>query len=269
MTIGISNTRPGLGNLASTQRSLQDRLRNLASGSRISRAAQDAAGLAISEGLRASIGGREQGIRNLSDGISATRIAEGALNESSNLTIRLRELTIQASNGTLSDGQRQVIQQEADQIVSELDRIAGTTDFNGKKLLNGDTGSDGIELVDGSISDAENISISVGDQSGTSLGLSGIDVSDPASLSAIDDAIGSLASARASLGATERRLEGSIRNLRTEVENLSAAESRIRDTDFANETSLLARDQVLTKSASATQVQSNLQAGAVLQLLGR
>ncbi|MCG8589963.1 MAG: flagellin FliC [Proteobacteria bacterium] len=258
----------GLRNLAETSVRLQRRFESLASGSRIARAAADAAGLAISERLRALVASRGQGVRNLSDGLSATRIAEGALDETSNLLGRLRELSVQAQNGTLSDDNRAVLQQEFDALTEEISRVAGSTDFNGRALLDGSTsGADAIEFEDGTDGVAPPISLAIGDQSAASLGVDGLDVADPSTLDALDSAIASVASTRGRIGSVENRLESATRSLRNEIENLSAAESRIRDADFASETAGLASELVKRQAGVAVQIQARFSPQVVLRLL--
>ena len=264
MGIGISiGTRaPGIGALGKINRQLNNSFEKLASGSRIPRASADAAGLAISETLKALTASLHQGVRNLNDGISVTRIAEGALQEDSNVLIRLRELSVQSQNGTLNDDQRQIIQQEFDQLTDQLTDVSASTSFNDQSLLDG---SAELEIVDGSSGQAT--SITVGDQSASALGVEGLDASDPATLAAIDQAIQSVSSSRARLGATENRLESQIRSRSVEIENTVRANSQIRDTDFAKETSELLRNQILKKVNLSLRAQANTGASVALRLL--
>ena len=253
----------GLSFLNRQSSGLRASLERLASGSRIPRASADAAGLAISEALRAQGASYAQGVRNLNDGISAARMAEGALDESSSLLGRMRELSIQAQNGTLNSDQKAVIQQEYDSLSEQLTHISQSTDFNGNAMLDG---SQSLEIVDGSGGDAT--SVSGGDQSAASLGVAGTDASDPASLDAIDAAIAQVSSARADLGATENRLASQARSQMIAMENTMAAESRIRDADFAKESSEAIGKRLLQEAAIAVRAQANVGARAALQLLG-
>lgn len=258
----IGNGSNGLRFLSQQSAGLRGSFERLASGSRIPRASADAAGLAISERLRAQSASLAQGMRNLNDGISAARVAEGALDESSNILGRLRELSIQSQNGTLNAQQRQVIQREFDSLSDELSNISQSTDFNGQALLDG---SDSIEVVDGT--GGEPTEVGVEDQSAAALGVEGLDASDPASLDRIDAAISQVASARADLGASENRLASQARSQFVAYENTQAAESRIRDTDFARETSNLIGKRLLQQAAIAVRAQANVGARASLQLL--
>ena len=264
MAIGIGSEPTGDRILGQTRHALFGQLRRLASGDRIGRAAADAAGLALSERLRADLAGQTQGVRNLNDGIAALRVAEGALDESASLLGRLRELHTRAANGTLGSGERRVLQREADQLTAEISRVAHVTRFDGRSLLDGSQAG-GIELADGTGQDG--LAISPGDQSAAALGIDSLDISDPASLAAIDAAVSSLSSARAELGAREQQISSSVRSLSVAVENTTAAESRIRDTDYAAATSALARDQILEHSGLAVKVQANMQVGAALRVL--
>ncbi|MDP6979760.1 MAG: flagellin [Myxococcota bacterium] len=258
----ISTHSPGQRYLQRQNQGIGRSLERLASGSRIPRASADAAGLAISESLRAESASLSQGVRNLNDGISAARVAEGALDESSNILGRLRELSIQSRNGTLNGQQRQAIQREFDSLSEQLSDISQNSDFNGKKLLDG---SDTVAVVDGT--DGEATELAVDDQSAAALGVEGLDASDPASLDRIDQAISQVSSARAELGATENRLSSQVRSHMIAIENTQAANSRIRDTDFAKETSNLMSKRILQDAGVAVRAQANATARSMLQLL--
>ncbi len=253
-------------NLAENTRQIGVLMERLSSGLRINRASDDPAGLAISERMRARIRGLQQAERNALDGISLVQIAEGALAESANLLIRMRELAIQAANGSLSDADRASIQQEVDDNLAEIDRIAAVTDFNGVFPL---AGSSPIFLA----IDPNGSGISIGgvDASGAALGLASADVSTAdaarARLSAIDQAIGNLSSLRATLGTAQNRIESAIRSIRVNIENTSAAESRIRDADLADLVSELSRRQVLQQFGTALLTQANLAPSIALRLL--
>ncbi len=243
------------------------RLKQLSSGQRITRAGDDAAGLAISESLRATERAFAQGQRNLSDGISLARTAEGSLSQASELVIRMRELTVQAGNGALGDAEKASIQAEFDQLAEEVTRISESTEFNGRKLLNGDSsGAGAVTLRDGTGGD-DVVQISIGDHSAQSLSLEGRDVTDPSTLDALDAALSTISGTRGELGAVERRLESGIRNLETARENTAAANSRIRDADFAMAAAGLATSQILEQAAVAMAVQANISAFAALDLL--
>jgi flagellin len=250
------------------QRDLQKSLAKLSSARRIDRAADDAAGLAISENLQAAVRSFRQGERNLSDGLSVARTAEGGLTEASEIVSRLRELSIQAQNGTVGEEGRAAIQNEFDQLTSELTRIAQTTRFNGRNLLNGESsGTDAITVRDGTDTSEDAVEISIDDVTAAGLGVDGLSASDGATLAQLDQALTTLSSTRASVGAAESRLSAGIANLRSVEENTEAARSRIQDTDFAATTAEKTRSQILLQSSVATQAQANISASAALSLL--
>ncbi len=260
--ISVGARPPGIGALNRITNRLNRSFEKLASGSWIPRASADAAGLAISETLKALTASLSQGVRNLNDGISVTRIAEGALQEDSNVLIRLRELSVQSQNGTLNSGQRQIIQQEFDQLTAQLDSVAANTSFNGQNVLDG---SSSIDIVDGT--SGQPTTIAAGDHSASALGVQGLDASDPATLDAIDQATQSVSASRAALGATENRLESQIRSQSIAIENTVRANSQIRDTDFAKESSELLRNQILKKANISLRAQANVNASVALRLL--
>jgi flagellin len=263
-------------NLSVTQGSVSSSLEKLSSGLRINRAADDAAGLAISEGLRSQVGGLKVAVRNAQDGISVVQTAEGALSTSTSILQRMRDLTVQAANtGGLSDEATANIQKEVDQLAQELTRIADTTQFNGKKLLDGSyNGSFQVGANGG-----EQISVAI-TSGGTPAGLGaeglgvqgataddGIDVKGATALATIDTAIQTVSTARADLGAKQNRLEMTIKNLNVSVENLTASESRIRDTDMAAEMVSFTKSQILSQAGTAMLAQANQMGQGVLQLL--
>ncbi len=258
----IGSSPLGIRHIDTNSRGMTKGFERLASGSRIPRASADAAGLAISERLQATSASLRRGLQNLNDGISAARVAEGALDESSNILGRLRELSIQSQNGTLDGRQRQAIQSEFDSLTNQLSDISSGTDFNGAKLLDG---SESVEIVDGTGGEATEIAVD--DQSAATLGVEGLDASDPASLDRIDAAIRSVSGSRARLGSTENRMESQIRSQLVAYENTVAANSRIRDTDFAKETSNLVGKRVLREASIAVQGQANVGASTALRLL--
>ncbi len=266
-------------NLVNSTGALQKSLQRLSSGLRITRAADDAAGLAISEGFRADIRSLTQAQRNANDGISLLQIGEGALNEVSSILIRQRELAIQAANGTLGDAERETLNTEFQDLVEEIDRIAAVTQFNGTNILQSGaattfqigadaTSNDRITI---NAVDARASSIGIG-TSGGSGGFSIATISTVAAarsaLSALDNAISNVASLRASFGTVQNRLESAIRSLAVSIENTSAAESRIRDVDFANETAELTRNQVLQQAGISVLSQANVSTQSALSLLG-
>ena len=269
--LGVNNNRLALS------------VERISSGIRINRAADDAAGLAISVGLRSDVRALRQAVRNAGDGISLLNVTEGALNEQSGILIRLRELASQAATGTVGSTERQTIQLEFSALRSELDRITATTEFNGTKLIDGTLSS--------SVSDVNShILIQIGiDNSAdsridlnTQLKLNSIDstqleihtlsvTASSEALTALDkvnEAIASITESRGKVGAVQNRLTRSIANLSVSVENLTAAESSIRDADIAEEVAELTRNQILVQTATAMVGQANLIPQSVLQLLG-
>jgi flagellin len=271
-------------NLSATQDSLNQSLERLSSGYRINRAADDAAGLSISEGLRSQISGLQVAARNAQDGISVVQTAEGALNETQALLHRLRDLSVQASNTGANDSDaRNAAAAEADQISQEVDRIAKTTKFGGTALLDGsadgNNGGTALTFQVGSDNTTGNsVSVNIADMSSTGLKLdssnsTGTSVSDlikagsTDAIGVIDDALKSVSAQRADLGAVQNRFEHTIANLNVTSENLSASESRIRDTDMAQEMTNFTRAQILTQAGTGMLAQANSSSQAVLKLL--
>jgi flagellin len=246
--------------------------RRLSSGLRISTGADDAAGLGISERMRAQIRSYEQAGRNAQDGVSLVQTAEGALNEVNNNLVRMRELSIQAANGTLNTGDRAAVDNEFQQLIAEIDRIADTTDFNGISLLNDTSGLVTIQLQVGTES-GETVAVNLVDMTDSGLGLTGtgFDLTTVSNASAaldlIDSAIDSVTNARSDLGATQNRLQSSLRSTQVASENLSAAESRIRDVDIAHETADLTRNSIMQQAAVSVLAQANAQPQVALSLL--
>ena len=286
MPVRIFNNIPSL----TAQRILgvnNDRLalsvERISSGIRINKAADDAAGLAVSEGLRSDIRALRQAVRNASDGISLMNVTEGALNEQSGILIRLRELASQAATGTVGSTERQTIQLEFTALRNELDRITATTEFNGTKLLDGNLSSSvanfadhvliqiGIDNTAHSRLDL-NTEINLAAVTSTTMGLHNLSVTGAVqaltALDTINTAIGDLTANRGKVGAVQNRLTRSIANLSVSVENLTAAESSIRDADIAEEVAELTRNQILVQTATAMVGQANLIPQSVLQLLG-
>jgi len=277
-------------NLSNTQNDLSKSLEKLSSGFRINRAADDAAGLAISEGLRSQVGGLKVAARNAQDGISVVQTAEGALTETHAILQRLRDLGVQGANDSNNTEARANIATEATSLVAELDRIAQSTNFNGTKLLNGaaslnfQVGADGdanskitVSLASANVSTVATKLAVVADE--TAMGVlttvngtvNGINFSTHAaaqsSVERIDTQIKQVSTARAELGAYQNRFEHTIKNINVAVENLSASESRIRDTDMASEMVSFTRAQILSQAGTAMLAQANQIPQGVLSLL--
>ena len=264
-------------NLSVTQGDLSKSLEKLSSGYRINRAADDAAGLAISEGLRAQVNGLKQASRNAQDGISVVQTAEGALTEVHAILQRVRTLTVQAGNDSNSSEARGNIGTEIKSLTEELGRIAKSTNFNGTDLLTADAAGSQLTFQVGAGASATNNQIAVSLVNVESVAAAVSDVAVTASftaasvedaLSAIDAQIRSVSTSRADLGAVQNRFEHTINNLNVAVENLSASESRIRDTDMAQEMTKFTRAQILSQAGTAMLAQANQIPQGVLQLLG-
>jgi flagellin len=245
-------------NLSVTDGQMGKSLEKLSSGFRINRAADDAAGLAISEGLRSQIGGLKVAARNAQDGISVVQTAEGALTEVSSMLQRMNDLSVQYQNGTQNADSKAAIEAEFDALKTEIDRIQDNTKFNG------------VALFGGSAATTFQVGFASGDKIDVDLSGS-VDVS---SLSAsggsdaIQDKITETSELRADLGALQNRFEHTINNLNTSIENLSAAESRIRDTDMAQEMTNFSRTQILSQAGTAMLAQANQASQGILKLLG-
>jgi flagellin len=257
-------------NLTQTTEALQRSLERLSSGLRITRASDDAAGLAISERFRAEVRSLQQAQRNAMDGISMLQIAEGALNETSGILIRLRELAIQSANGTLGTGERAALDAEFQALVGEIDRVAAVTEFNGTALLDGSAVTVTFQVGANNTTN-DQISVTGVDATSTGIGVSGLLVDTQANaqaaIAAVDTAIDSVTSLRADFGTAQNRLESTIRSIAVSVENTSAAESRIRDVDVASETALMTRAQVLQQAGIAVLAQANVSTQSALALL--
>lgn len=260
---------------------LSKSLERLSSGLRINRAGDDAAGLAISEKMRAQIRGMNQAVRNAQDGISVIQTAEGALAEVHNMLNRMRELTVQAGNSTLTAGDKDKLHAEFYLLSEEITRIAETTEFNTRVLLSGAFAADPIVLQIGP-NEGQILEITIGDMRAETLGVDSASGSGgtlfigggsaptdiDAALAAIDSAIEEVSAQRAALGANQNRLEHTIQNLSITAENLSAAESRIRDADMAAEMAEFTKNQILLQSSTAMLAQANMKPQVVLSLLG-
>ncbi len=262
-------------NLQEVSLRLQRNFSHLASGLRIATAADDAAGLAISERLRAKVRSLQQAIRNANDGISLVQTAEGALSENSNILSRMKELAVQARNGTTSSSDRVTLNEEFQSLIDALTRNATATTFGGVQLLDGSAPSITFQVGDSTSAGVDTFTASLADVTtgATGLNVAGLSI-DTASFGEIDaviDALGSsldlVNSARGQFGAAQNRLASTISSLAISVENLTAAESRIRDVDVAFETADLTRNNILQQAATAILAQANLQPQAALTLL--
>ncbi|MDF9840140.1 MULTISPECIES: flagellin Hag [unclassified Paenibacillus] len=289
--VAAMNTQRQLSvNTANTNKSIE----KLSSGLRINRAGDDAAGLAISEKMRSQIRGLDMAAKNSQDGISLIQTAEGALNETHSILQRMRELAVQSSNDTNTNSDREALQKEVNELAKEITRIANTTEFNTKKLLDGS--ADGGTQVNSAANlsfhiganASQSISLTIAAMDAHSLGVAGTggasatggtaaiatsgisissQVSANAAITTINTAITTVSTERAKLGAYQNRLEHTINNLNTSSENLTAAESRIRDVDMAKEMMAQTKNNILAQAAQAMLAQANQQPQGVLQLL--
>lgn len=260
-------------NLMGSGNSLSVSFERLSSGFRINRAADDAAGLQITDRMTSQIQGLNQAVRNANDAISLSQTAEGALQETTTSLQRIRQLAIQSQNGINTSADRTALQQEVTALVAELSRIATDTQFGGVNILSGTFSS--AFLV--GANSGQTISVNLSSASGASYGASGlgvgtVDVSTvggaSAAIASIDTAISSIGAQRAELGALQNRFQSTIRNLTNVVENVSGARSRIKDTDFATETAELTRNQILQQASQTVLSQANQRPQAALSLLG-
>ncbi|ABC81113.1 flagellin [Anaeromyxobacter dehalogenans] len=262
-------------NLSSTQTSLESSMSRLSSGYRITRAGDDAAGLAISTKLEAQIRSYNQAARNANDGLSVIQTTEAALNETSNVLSRLRELAMQAASDGIGATERGYVQAEADQLRAEIDRIAAVTKYDGTPLLDGSGTALGFQVgVESDPSGDDRIGFSTLDATAAALGLdaSTLDFTTAAgardALSTLDAALETISRSRADLGAVGNRFQSTIANIQSFAEALSAANSRIRDADVAEETSRLARANILQQAGVAVLAQANQAPQLALKLLG-
>lgn len=257
-----------------TKNNLDSSLRKLSSGERITRAGDDAAGLAISENLRADIRGMSQAKRNANDAVSLIQTAEGGLSEISNLVIRLRELAVQTASDTIGDTERQFSDIEFQQLKEEIDRVARSMDFNGIKLLDGTGGmlEFQVGINNDPVLDRLRYDGTAADATLASLGLSAESVStkqgSQVTLKKLDDALVQINGVRANLGAMQNRLSSTVNNLGISEENLSAAKSRIRDVDVASETAEMTKNNILVQAGAAVLGQANQYPNVALKLIG-
>ena len=260
-------------NLGVTRGAQQKVLEQLSSGSRINRAGDDAAGLAISENLKAQMRGLGQAERNAQDGVSLVQIAEGALAEVGNIMIRCRELAVQAASDTIGPTERKFLNVEFEQLMSEVDRIANGTEFNRVPLLNGSGSVFDIQIGtrNDPLSDRLTFDASTADVNVAALGLNLASVSDKISaqnsLAAIDQAIQTVSGVRADFGALQNRLQSTINNIQISNENLAAANSRIRDTDIAAATSEMTRTNILMQAGTSVLAQANQSTSNAISLI--
>ena len=262
-------------NLTMNTSSVGKNLEKLSSGYRVNRAADDAAGLAISEKMRAQINGLEQAQSNAQDGISLIQTAEGALNETHSILQRMRTLAVQASNGTYQKSvDRENIQQEMDALKNEINRVADSTHYNKKYLINGamSTAASAMTFqIGANPTTAENVALTIANMSASALTVNSLTVIDVAGANSavglIDTAIDTVSKQRSALGALQNRLEHTVNNLGVAAENLTAAESRIRDVDMAKEMMAFTKNNILTQASQALLAQANMKPQGVLQLL--
>ena len=263
--LGINNQR------------LAQSIERVSSGLRINKAGDDVAGLAISEKLRSDIRVLQQGLRNLNDGLSMINVIEGALNEQTDMIIRMRELAAQAASATIGDPERVLLQIEVDALIAEIDRFAASTEFNGQSLLDGSLAAFVVHFgLDNTASSQIDLvavgAIPAAGADSTQLGVAGLDITTAlnaqAALTTLDTATDTVITIRAGTAAVQNRFTRIINTQATVIENLQAAESQIRDADIAAEVALLTRNQILVESATAMVGQANLIPQSVLQLLG-
>ncbi|OES46054.1 flagellin [Domibacillus iocasae] len=244
-------------------------MEKLSSGLRINRAGDDAAGLAISEKMRGQIRGLDMASKNAQDSISLIQTAEGALNETHSILQRMRELAVQSANDTNVTADRAALQDEVKELISEIDRIASDTEFNTQNLLGGGFTSKVFHIGANS---SQNITLDIATMTANGLAVSGLSISSQAAandaITTINNAIEEVSKERAKLGANQNRLEHTINNLGTSSENLSAAESRVRDVDMAKEMMNQTKNNILSQAAQAMLAQANQAPQSVLQLLG-
>ncbi len=268
-----SSTLASVRSSSQAKERMEKTLEKLSSGKRINRAGDDAAGLAIAQKMGDMIKALEQGMENAHDGLSLVQTADGGMDQTSDNLGRMRELAMTAANGTLSPDQRDAVQAEFSALKDEVSRIAGSTEFNGQKLLDGSAGELDIALADsGSDTNAIAVDLSVNmDASSLGLASSRVDGGDPtnalAAMRDVDAALAQVSSRRAELGAVSHRLESATRNMGVAMENTYASRSRVMDTDYAVEMASLARDQVLASAGTAVQAQARGLAATALNLL--
>lgn len=263
--------RGGLASLRNSAREIEDSTRQLSSGLRLNRAADDAAAMAIATRLEAENRGLQQAQRNVQSGVSIIQTAEGGLNNIEQDVQRIRELAVQASNGTLSDDDRRAIQSEIDQRIASIDQTANNTEFNGQALLEGSAEGAAALRIAGGASGTETLDIDIADSRAAAMGLDTIDVTTQAganaAIAAADQAIEQVSETRAEIGSVQNRLVSQNNRLATTQVNAEAARSRIRDADIAEVVTQRAAAAIRNQFATAVQVQQNQNRGSVLRLL--
>ncbi len=265
-------------NLSSSHRAMQKSIARLSSGIRVSSAADNAAGMAIAENMRAQQGGFKQGMKNANDGVAVLQTAESGYQSISDLLVRMRELAVQSANDSVSDTERGYLDTEFQDLISEIDRISNVVEYNGVSLLDGTAGSLGTTTgtmtfqVGTRDSTNDRVTINLTTQSASALGVLGDTVSGlasaQASIASIDLALEALSTDRAELGSTINNLQSAVDNLSSTIENYGNAMSQIRDTDMAAESSDFSKSQVLQQAGVAMLSQANAQPNLVLRLLG-
>ncbi len=261
-------------NLSANNTTANKAMEKLSSGLRINRAGDDAAGLAISEKMRGQIRGLDQATRNAQDGISLIQTAEGALTEVHSMLQRMRELSVQSANDTntntvgVVEGDRAKLQDEVTDLLAEVSRVFTDTEFNTQGLFDGDMAAAVLQI---GANAGQSITVAIAAQTTADLGIDAIDISTQAgasdAITALDTAIGSISTLRSTLGAVQNRLEHSINNLSTSSENMTAAESRIRDVDMAKEMTNFSKTSIMSQAATAMLAQANQMPQQVLKLL--
>lgn len=260
--------------MTNSSRDIQRSMAQLASGNRITKSADDAAGLAISENLKSQIRSYSQAGRNANDGISMIQTAEGGLSEISNILTRMRELGIQAASDTVSEKERVLVDKEVQQLKSEVERIAVTTKFGTQRLIDGTGETFDFQVGISNDPEADRISYLSGDTNATisNLGVDGFDFTSKEgaqeALAVLDDAQATVSGFRANLGAMQNRLESTVSNTGVMYENLSAANSRIRDTDVAAASAEMTRNNILLQASTSTLAQANMIPSMALKLIG-
>jgi flagellin len=262
-----------INNLNRNTRALSSSFRKISSGLRISKASDDAAGLAVAENLEAASRSAKVAMRNTNDGISIISTAEGASNEVGNILKRMRELAVQSSSETLDDGERAYIQDEFTELSEEVDRISAVTEFNGLQLADGTDTQLDVQVGVNNTAD-DRITISLGDLTASTLGVdtASVDLSSSATaqtaIDTIDIAIDSVSAYRSKFGAVENRLNSALNNLENYTENLLSAESQIRDADFAYETAEMSKNQIMQQASTAVLAQAKTVSQGALNLIG-
>lgn len=255
-------------NLQASQSSMNSSLEKLSSGKKINRAADDASGLAISEKMTGQINGLDQAAQNSQNAISLIQTAEGALNETTAIIQRMRTLAIQSRNDTNTDTDRAQTQKEITQLIAEVTRIADTTEFNTKKLVDGSASKLVFQI---GANKGQTISVKIASMGATALGINGVTLATAsgasAAISALNGALSKVSSTRADLGAVQNRLTHTVNNLQVASENLSSARSNLQDTDMAKEMANYSKQQVLIQSGTAMLAQANQSSQSVLKLL--